>query len=94
MRLVACADIDRFPQCFTISGFDGTTIYHYGRSVVPSERHDYAGHVLVTTGDRNAGVMVLGAGYSFDGVGDYLAGLKGEAHALSNVVSRGSSRDG
>ena len=43
--------------------------------------HDDAGHVLVAAGDRDVGVVVLGAGYGFDGVGDDFTRLEGEAHS-------------
>lgn len=43
--------------------------------------HDHAGHVLVAAGDGDVGVVVLSAGYGFDGVGDDFTSLEREAHS-------------
>lgn len=81
MRLIARADVYRFPQRLAVARLYGTTIHHDGRSIVPSEGHDYAWHIFVAPWDRDAGVVVLRACYGFDAIGDYLASLEGKAHA-------------
>ena len=44
--------------------------------------HDGAGHVLVTSGNGDAGVVSLGTSHRLDTVRDDLASLQAEAHAL------------
>jgi hypothetical protein len=50
---------------------------------VSRECHDHAGHVLVATWDRDAGVVVLRTCNRLDAVGYYLAGLQTESHSWS-----------
>jgi len=79
--LVARADVDGFPQRLAVPWLDGAAVDHDGGAVVARKGHDDAWHVLVAAGDGDAGVVVLGAGYGFDAVGDDFPGLEGKAHS-------------
>ena len=87
MALVASADIDLLLQGLAIPRLYRPAVYHDGRPVVPCECHDDAGHVLVAAGYRNAGVVVLGACYRLDAIGDDFAGLEREAHSWNLLTT-------
>lgn len=46
-----------------------------------SHTHYDTGHVLVAAWDSNAGIVVLGTGYSLNTIGNDLSGLKRESHS-------------
>ena len=77
---VAGGDVDGLAEEIAVSDCDRAAVYHQGGPVMSRHRHDTAGHVLVTAWEGYACVVVLGAGYGFDAVGDDFPGLEGEPH--------------
>ena len=81
VRFVAGRDVDGLAQELAVADCDGAAVDHEGGSIVPGHGHDAAGHVFIAAGEGDAGVVVLGAGYGFDAVGNDFAGLEGESHS-------------
>jgi hypothetical protein len=75
LSLVTSRDVDVLFEKFGMTLTNGTSIDHNEGSIVTSCGHDDTGHVLVTARDRDVGIVTLGAGDGFDGVGDQLAAL-------------------
>ncbi|KAF7542343.1 hypothetical protein G7046_g10177 [Stylonectria norvegica] len=86
---VAGADVDVVLEQGGVALPDGAAVDHDEGAVMARGGHDDAGHVLVASRDGDVGVVVLGAGDGLNGVGDEFAGLEGEAHTLSFVISAG-----
>ena len=71
---------------FTLNG-GATGLYcaavdHQGRAIEAAHCHDHAGHVFVAAGQCDQSIVPLRAHEGFDGVGDEVAGLQGEGHAV------------
>ena len=64
------------------AGADRAAVDHQRRAIEPAHGHQAAGHVLVAAGDDDAGVVPLGAHHGLDRVGDQVARLEREAHAV------------
>lgn len=73
MDFITRGNVDRLAEGLAVALFHCAAIDHDRRAVVAGEGHDNAWHVLVTTWDSNAGVVVLGTGHSLDGVRNDLA---------------------
>lgn len=85
MCFVTCANIDGFPQEIAVSWFDRASVYHNGRSIRSRKCHDRARHVLVTSGQGNAGIMKLSTRDGLDAVCNDFPRLERESHALCAV---------
>ena len=81
VRLEAVRDVDGFPQGLRVAWLDCPPVQHDGGAVCARKGHDASRHVLVAPGDRDGGVVALGAGYGLEAVGYEFAGLEGEAHS-------------
>lgn len=79
---VAGRDVDWFAQELGVALVDATAVDHETGAIVPAHAHDGARHVLVAAGDGDAGVVSLSTSDCLDAVGDDLARLQAEAHAL------------
>ena len=67
---------------FVKSGLDRTAVDHDRRPIQPSHRDQASRHVLVTSGQRDQGVVPLGRHDRFDRIGDQVAALQAVTHAL------------
>lgn len=81
LGLVTGADVDGLLEKVRVTLADGAAVDHDEGPVVAGGGHDGSGHVLVTAGNGDVGIVVLSAGDGLDRVGDDLARLEGEAHA-------------
>ena len=77
---VAGGDVDGFSEELAVADCNGTAVDHERWAVVTGHGHDASGHVLVTAGDGDASVVVLGTGDGLDAVGYDLASLQGKPH--------------
>ena len=74
-------DVERVARC-VVPGADRAAVDHERGAVQPAHGHQAAGHVLVAAGERDVGVVPLGAHHRLDRVGDQVARLQRVAHAL------------
>src|SRR5260221_9253240 len=73
---------------------DGAAVDHDRGSIEPAHGDEAAGHVLVTAGQGDESVVVLGATDGFYGVGDDIAANQGVAHAVGAVGHAVADADG
>ena len=64
------------------TGLYCAAVDHQGRTVEAAHCHDHAGHVFVAAGQCDQSIVPLRAHEGFDGVGNEVAGLKREGHAV------------
>ena len=79
---------------FVMTGGDGAAVYHDRGPVEATHGHDGAGHVLVTAGKGDEGVIILCAADCFDGVGDDVAADEGIAHAVGAIADAVADANG
>ena len=61
---------------------DCAPINHQTRAIEPTHGHDTARHILIATGDRDVRVILLRGDYRLDRIGNEIARLQREAHAI------------
>mmetsp|Transcript_19025 Transcript_19025/g.55228 ORF Transcript_19025/g.55228 Transcript_19025/m.55228 type:complete len:332 (-) Transcript_19025:468-1463(-) len=82
VRLKGRHDIESFPVGGLLPGPNGPAVNHDGRTIQSRHGHDASRHVLVASRQRDESVVPLSSHGRLDRIGDEIAGLEGEAHAL------------
>ncbi len=77
-----------------VAGADGAAINHDGWAIEPAHGDHAAGHVLIAAGDGNVGVIPLRRHQSFNRIGNEIARLQREAHAIGSHGNSVADTDG
>ena len=57
------------------AGLDGSTVHHQTGAVDTAHSHQHTGHVLVTAGNTDVGIVPLSTHHGLDGIGNKVTTL-------------------